>query len=82
MGIRIVLREGESISHAIKRLNELILENNRRPVYAPYSHKRTVMYYEKPNVLKRRWRRIAWLNRKGNMVRCRWYMAHRSYRGY
>jgi ribosomal protein S21 len=82
MGIRVVLRDGEHASQALKRLNELILENNRFSVYAPYSHKRSPAYYEKPSVLNRRRERVARLIRSGRGVRCLWFIGHSSYPGY
>lgn len=82
MGIRVIVREGESIEQALKQLRALILEHQRWPVYSLHTHKRNPAYYERPSVLRRRWRRVQKYNRRGRRLRGFWYDGHGSVRAY
>ena len=56
---RIVVREGEELSEAIKRFQKRFNNARRRPAY-----KRRYGYYEKPGELRRKKRRLKERNRR------------------
>jgi ribosomal protein S21 len=55
MGVRIEVREGESVEQALRRFRELVRRfGPPGAVKAPRWHKKQLFYYLKPSVLRRR----------------------------
>jgi ribosomal protein S21 len=48
LGAKVIVREGESIESALRRLKEWIFKGNRYPVYRPKPTKRRIEYRQKP----------------------------------
>lgn len=59
MGSKVVVREGETLQAALRRLRRQVSEHVSRSWY-----KSRVGYYEKPSTRKRRKQRIADINRR------------------
>lgn len=66
MGVKVYVREGETVEHALRRLRKRIWHGNRWPVYLPKANKRRQEYYQKPSILKRQKRYFAGINQRNN----------------
>jgi hypothetical protein len=82
MGVRVVVHEWETVGHALFRLKEQILADNRWPVFELYSHKKSPQHYQKPSTLKRRRRWVIRINRRGGSVKGFWFVGRACYHGH
>ena len=59
LGVKVRVREGESLEQALKRLRKLILYNNRWPVFISKSTKRRQEFHQTKGQLQRQRDRLA-----------------------
>jgi ribosomal protein S21 len=59
MSAKVIVAEGEDLSKALRRFNQLM-----RKIYGRPWTKRRFGYFEKPSILRRKRKRMAWRQRQ------------------
>ena len=67
VGVKVQVREGESLEQAFRRLRQLIFKENRWPLYKSKPTKRRQTYYQKPCELRRQRESLAKTRQRQNL---------------
>jgi len=64
--VKVDLLEGESLESAVRRFRKLIEDDNGWPIRRPKPDKKRQDCYQKPSVLRRQKRWLAWKKKRSN----------------